>query len=565
MNSPEYPFSAIVGQPRLKLALLLASVDWKLSVLLKGDKGSGKSTAARALAEVLPAGAPFVNLPIGATEDRLLGGLDLSHALEGRTQLKRGLIDEADGGVLYIDEVNLLPDHLTDALLDVASSGYHRVERDGLSASADAKFVLLGSMNLEEGALRPQLLDRFALSLDVTAPPAAEERAYIIATRLRFDANPIAFCTAMEGEQQRLREAILNARSLISTLRPPVEMLQRISQFVTEAGVRSLRADLAALRAAIAHATLNSRTEISCEDIEVVMPLVLHHRARPSSNRPPMQPPDGKQSSNEEPSGSAKGQTAVGERVFPVAMSVAPELRVQLADSIVRGRGAAVRDTSREQGSRSEVTLNGTSLDILASFTKSFRNSGAAALQVDNLVFRKAHQTSGVRYIFVLDASGSHAVKQRMSAVKGIAAALLQSSVDSKDEVAVISFRGAKAEIVLEPCRDADAAMCVLEFLPTGGRTPLAHALELASSLVNPASVIILLTDGRANVPLMNDDPWTDALTAATKLTCPSVIVCSAMDASDSAAMEALAAAMRGRLIHLDDLSKETVMRLLHE
>src|SRR5580698_7251523 len=162
MTRSDYPFAAIVGQPELKLALMLAAVDWRLSVLLKGDKGSGKSTAARGLADVLPAGAPFVNLPIGATEDRLLGGLDLGQALEGQAKLKRGLIHEAHGGVLYIDEVNLLADALTDALLDVSASGHHHVERDGFSASSESKFVLLGSMNIEEGSLRPQLLDRFA-------------------------------------------------------------------------------------------------------------------------------------------------------------------------------------------------------------------------------------------------------------------------------------------------------------------------------------------------------------------------------------------------------------------
>src|SRR5580658_8409763 len=156
MNPPSYPFAAIVGQPDLKLTLLLASVDWRLSVLLKGDKGSGKSTAARALADILPDGAPFVNLPIGTTEDRLLGGLDLGQALLGQANLKRGLIHEAHGGVLYIDEVNLLADSLTDALLDVASCGHHYLERDGMSGSDQSRFVLLGSVNIEEGSLRPQ-------------------------------------------------------------------------------------------------------------------------------------------------------------------------------------------------------------------------------------------------------------------------------------------------------------------------------------------------------------------------------------------------------------------------
>src|SRR6202453_4547436 len=164
-----YPFSAIVGQEEMKLALLLAAIDWRISVLLRGDKGAGKTTAARGLATLLPEPGPFIHLPIGATEDRLLGGLHLERALKGDPALKPGLLSEAHGGVLYVDEVNLLPAHLGDMLLDTASSGVNVVEREGLSASHAAEFVLLGSMNPEEGSLRPQLLDRFALAVDIAA------------------------------------------------------------------------------------------------------------------------------------------------------------------------------------------------------------------------------------------------------------------------------------------------------------------------------------------------------------------------------------------------------------
>jgi magnesium chelatase subunit D len=179
------------------------------------------------------------------------------------------------------------------------------------------------------------------------------------------------------------------------------------------------------------------------------------------------------------------------------------------------------------------------------------------------LVFRTTPPSSGVRFIFVVDSSGSHAAQQRMSAVKGAAVALLESSIDNKDEVAVISFRGAKAEIVLEPCRDAAAALRVLEFLPTGGRTPLAHALELAGSLVNAASMLILLTDGRANVSLTSADPWADALHAAAKLNCPCVLVDSSLDEASAGAMNELAAAMRGKRIRIDDLNQEGLISLL--
>jgi magnesium chelatase subunit D len=556
MNPAGFPFAAIVGQPDLKLALLLASVDWRLSVLLKGDKGSGKSTAARALADILPAGAPFVNLPIGATEDRLLGGLDLAQALQGQANLKRGLIHESHGGVLYIDEVNLLADSLTDALLDVASSGRHYVERDGFSAVAEARFVLLGSMNIEEGALRPQLLDRFALSLDVEAPVAAEDRALIVGSRLRFDANPAEFCAPFDQEQQRLREAIIDARALIGLIQPSDEILRMISQAVTDAGVRSLRADLAGLRAAAAHAALAGRAAVSAEDIEQVLPLALHHRAKrnPGQSQPP--PPDNRQSRPETKDEPGDGRSESHDRVFAPDVRKAPELRVSTRDSAVRGRSAT-------------ASKNESSLDVVASFTQSFRNTGTAALKGDQLIFQTPPAKSGVRFIFVVDSSGSHAAQQRMRAVKGAAAALLESSVDHKDEVAVISFRGAKAEIVLEPCRDATAALRVLEFLPTGGRTPLAHALQLASSLVTPASVLILLTDGRANVPLTSADPWADALEAAGKLNCSSLLVDSSLvDSSIAAAAgatDALAAAMKARVIRLDNLSSETLMDVLRQ
>jgi magnesium chelatase subunit D len=540
MTTSAYPFAAIVGQPQLKLALLLASVDWRLSVLLKGDKGSGKSTAARALAEILPAGAPFVNLPIGTTEDRLLGGLDLAEALQGEARLKHGLIHEANGGVLYIDEVNLLADSLTDALLDVSSSGRHFIERDGFSASADAQFVLLGSMNAEEGSLRPQLLDRFALALEVEAPISPADRARIVESRLQFDANPIGFYAGFEREQQRLRKAIVEARA--RQVEYSREKLHTISRAIAEAGVKSMRADLAALRAAAAHAALNQRAEITQDDIEAVLPLVLHHRAK---QIPPQRPKESPPSRTE----SSDKQADAREQVFPTEDQKAPELRMAIADkAILRGRSAEIN------GERS--------LDIVASFTQAFRNTSTISLKSDHLVFRTPPATSGTRFIFVVDSSGSHAAQQRMRAVKGTVAALLESSVDTKDEVAVISFRGAKAEIVLEPGRDAEGARRVLEFLPTGGRTPLAHALELARSLVSSSSVVVLVTDGRANVSLSGGDPLEEALNAARKLNCPAVLVDSSLDAAD--ACGSLASAMKARLVRLDDMSRETLLNVLH-
>src|SRR5258705_6403567 len=202
MRPPGFPFPALVGLDALKIALQLAAIDRRLSVLIRGDKGAGKSTAARGLVELLEDGAPFINLPIGATEDRLLGGLDVEKALKGDPALKRGLLAGANGGVLYVDEVNLLPDHLADALLDAVASGVHVLEREGFSASEDTDFVMVGSMNPEEGALRPQLLDRFALAADVSAPADPRVRREVIERRLAFDADPASFAEAWREEQE---------------------------------------------------------------------------------------------------------------------------------------------------------------------------------------------------------------------------------------------------------------------------------------------------------------------------------------------------------------------------
>jgi magnesium chelatase subunit I len=205
---PHFPLSAVVGADDLKLALYLTAIDPKIGgVLIEGPRGMAKSTLARGLADLLASGQ-FVTLPLGATEERLVGTLDLDAALsEGRAQFSPGVLAKADGGVLYVDEVNLLPDHLVDLLLDVAASGTNLVERDGISHRHSARFVLIGTMNPEEGELRPQLLDRFGLNVALSGHTAPTERGQIIRRRLDFDSDPQAFCAQWEAEQQRCANA----------------------------------------------------------------------------------------------------------------------------------------------------------------------------------------------------------------------------------------------------------------------------------------------------------------------------------------------------------------------
>jgi magnesium chelatase subunit D len=209
---PDFPFSAVVGQEDLKLALILIAIDPAIGgVLIAGERGTAKSTAARGLAALLPKtpegkSAPFVELPIGATEDRVIGSLDLSRVLrEGSTELRSGLLARADGGVLYVDEVNLLPDHIVDLLLDAAASGWVTVERDGISAGEAARFVLVGTMNPEEGELRPQFVDRFGLCVQVRGLATQDIRGAAIRQRLAFDDDPASVLTAVEPQEHALR------------------------------------------------------------------------------------------------------------------------------------------------------------------------------------------------------------------------------------------------------------------------------------------------------------------------------------------------------------------------
>ena len=287
-DTPHFPLSAVVGADLLKLALCLTAIDPKIGgVLIEGPRGMAKSTLARGLADLLASGQ-FVTLPLGATEERLVGTLDLDAALgQGKAQFSPGVLAKADGGVLYVDEVNLLADHLVDVLLDVAASGTNVVERDGISHRHAARFVLIGTMNPEEGELRPQLLDRFGLNVAMNGQPQPVERGEIIRRRLAFDADPQGFCEQWEGAQTALRERCQQARERLSSIALDDQSLALITERCFAAAVDGMRADLVWLRAARAHAAWRGATGISLDDIDAVAEFALRHRRREQKGQAP--------------------------------------------------------------------------------------------------------------------------------------------------------------------------------------------------------------------------------------------------------------------------------------
>ena len=314
-----FPFSAIVGQAEMKLAILIAAVDPTVGgVLVFGDRGTGKSTAVRALAALLPRiavveGCPYncdpaspqgscprcgalppgkapksklvpvsvVDLPLGATEDRVVGALDLEKALtRGEKAFEPGMLARANRGFLYIDEVNLLEDHLVDLLIDVAASGENLVEREGLSVRHPARFVLVGSGNPEEGELRPQLLDRFGLSVEVSTPKDLADRIAVVRRRDQFERDPAAFALAWKREEDRIRKRIVAARERLANTNVPDATLEQAARLCMRLGTDGLRAELTLIRAARALAALDGDADVSTEHLRRVAPASLHHSLR---------------------------------------------------------------------------------------------------------------------------------------------------------------------------------------------------------------------------------------------------------------------------------------------
>ncbi|WP_354685809.1 putative cobaltochelatase [Cupriavidus necator] len=637
-----YPFAAIVGQEQLKRALLLCAIDPTLGgVLIRGDKGTAKSTAARGLTDVLPpiarvagcafncapeaplaecdacqaetrvaasAPVPFVNLPLGATEDRVLGSLDFERALkDGSKAFQPGLLAAAHRGLLYIDEVNLLADHLVDVLLDVSAMGLNTVEREGLAISHPARITLLGTMNLEEGDLRPQLLDRFGMMVEVTAPRDPAIRAEVVRRRLAFEADPAGFIAAWQSETDALRAAIRAAQDHVAGIVLPDSLLALISQLCCEFEVASLRADIVMHKAARALAALGGRDVVSAEDVRDAAELVLPHRRRrkpfeqsgldrerldalmrqapvpPRSDAEASQggepaesaPPDGEDSQDSDDD-DATGSDDPSAQLF--AAAAACEVgRIEVAALRAHdagGRRSRVAGTRRGHYVGAVPSEAPTQLAVDATLRHALlRNPADFSVTRADLhqKVRAGHQANLI--LLVVDASGSMAARRRMEMVKSCVLGLLQDAYQRRDQVAVICFRGERAELVLPPTRRVEQAELALRELPTGGRTPLAHALQLAASTLaqhdGATPLLVVLSDGRANVALADgSDPWRESMTVAQDLAArgtPALVLDTEQDFVRLERARELAQALHADYLPLDQLTGEQLRLTIRE
>jgi len=512
-----FPFSAVVGNDDVKLALLLVAIDPAIGgVLVRGDKGTAKTTLARGLAALLPGEAPFADLPLGATEDRVVGTLDLRAALAGDgAVLQPGLLRDANGGVLYVDEVNLLADHLVDVLLDVAVSGVNRIEREGIAAEHPARFVLIGSMNPEEGELRPQLLDRFGLCVDVHSETDPARRADAVRRRLAFDTDPDAFASSWAGTEDELR-----ARLVATTpAAVPDDVLDLITRLCASVGAQGLRADLVTARAAAALAGWDGREDATEDDVRRVAPLALAHRRRRQPFDPPSMTPDELDAALE----SASQPDALPESEHDAGDTTAPptrfEAQARTADAtgrrstVLGRRGRLVGDVPMGDDA-GPVAIGAT-----ARATALARADEPDAAPVVRAAIREAR--AGNLVVLAIDTSGSMGAKRRIEAATGAVVGLLVDAYQRRDRVAVVTFRGDDAEVVLRPTGSVEVAKQRLASVTTGGSTPLAAGIDAALHLAMTArdeAIVVVVTDGRATAAPTGMDPVDAAMTAADRV-----------------------------------------------
>jgi magnesium chelatase subunit D len=571
------PFSAVVGQDDARLALLLGAVDPGLGgVLLTGEKGTAKTTLVRGLARLLPTisvvakcrfscdpagpdpGCPdgphppgsaaehrparLVELPLGATDDNVTGSLDVPRVLAGAGTAEAfapGLLALANRGVLYVDEINLLPDHIVDVLLDAAATGSTSVEREGISLRHASSFLLVGTMNPEEGELRPQLLDRFGLCVPVIASADPVRRAAVVRARLDHDRSPQASVEAHDFSERSTTSQIVAAKGRLGTVRIKDAELLRVTTACAALGVDGMRGDLVTCRAAIAHAAWQQRDEVTGEDVRVAARLALPHRQRrgpfddpgadaakldealgPDEPEGPDDPGGGDGERPPDPGGpgpsGARAQDTERREEpgapAPAGRSAPPETAFSVRHYQARGLGSGPE--GRRSGSRgphgrpvaSAATAHRPELlptlraAVLARPGAPFTVT-AADLRAS---LRRGREANLV--VLLLDTSGSMAARRRSAAVTTAALSLLDDAYRRRDRVALLTFRDTGATVVVPPTSSVELAARRLRDLPVGGRTPLAAGLEAVRQLVrrerwrDPARrpIVVAVTDGRA-------------------------------------------------------------------
>ncbi|PKQ27740.1 MAG: magnesium chelatase, partial [Candidatus Anoxymicrobium japonicum] len=594
-NDTVFPFTAVVGQEQVKLALLLNAVSHQVGgVFIRGRRGTAKSTLARALAHLLPEinvvpDCPFscdpqdieslcgycadrlalegllltgksrmkiVTLPLNATEEMVVGTLDIEKALcHGERSFDPGILARANRSILYVDEVNLLEDHIVDLLLDSAAMGVNIVEREGISFRHSARFILIGTMNPEEGDLRPQLEDRFGLCAEVDREVSVAERAEILKRTLQFNSNPLEFESRWHTEQQRLRERLVAARERYPSVEVPEPLIDAIALIVERAGADGHRADISMLHSARALAALEERNAIDMNDLSRVAPIALNHRIRKG-------PPGMKDNPHLDMPSLLEGLIAIEQMELPGFAAPGKSMEGSHADTRAEGKmqpapaeapastgfgHIAIPDTRERQGTAPGKRNQAQNADSQGRYYRSASPSGSKQISPSNIAIDATIRASAARggddegklqvlpedikvklrkrkygacILFVVDASASMLVQGRLDASREAIMSLLAEAYQKRDRVGLVMFKDDAAQIVMSPTSSPALARKLLSELSAGGATPLSHGLAVGYKVLErelsrtprPTPILVLISDGGGNVTMSASDPLAEAL-----------------------------------------------------
>ncbi|NQY06249.1 MAG: VWA domain-containing protein [Flavobacteriaceae bacterium] len=494
-SNNSFPFTSIIGQDDFKLCLLLNLIDPTIGgVLATGDKGTGKTTTVRALSQLMGKDFPFVNLPIGATEDRVLGNVNLEALInQKKTIVDKGLLAKAHQGFLYIDEVNLLNDYLMDILLDASASGGYHLEREGISQWLESRFCLVGTMNPEEGELRPQLKDRFGLSVQIKTPKDISSRKKIASQRLVFDSNAISFYENVQEEEKQLKSEIVHAKNKLASIILSEEIHEASAKLTIEANVEGMRADILLLKSARAFAALQNKEEVTLEMLYKIAPFVLEHRSNDFT------PPQNNENNNPE---------QYHEESEKIESNLQEGDSFQLPENIKRGLKFSTHQSSSK---KKEIILPSSEPLKESPYIATPQSSIALTKTIKNYVvtqkftaiYKQVTKKSSVKVVFLLDTSASMAIDKQLGYIKGIVQKTIASYPSKKIEYAIVTLEKSSAKILQYFTSDHEVINNTNRQLIAAGKTNLGSAFfkvfELLKSINKKTVQLFILTDGKVN------------------------------------------------------------------
>lgn len=540
-----YPFTAVVGQNDIKEALILNLINPKIGgVIINGEKGSAKSTLVRSLIPIVD--CPFVEVPISVSEDCLCGSIDLEKTIaDGTIRVEDGLLTKANGGVLYIDEINLMPDNINDLLIQTLASGMNRIEREGVSSERDSSFIIIGTMDNAEGDIRSQIMDHFGLYAQTEECKDLEQRMEIVRRNEAFDGNAEGFAAEYKSGEDELLYSVEIARGLLSKIAITDENLDYIVKACINAGVEGHRADIVLAQTARAVAAFHGKTTVETEDINEAAYFVFPHRRHEKAPQPQQdehpedeeQQEDSNEHSNEDiteqaddwqqqaPSdGSGRGEQQKSRpKCTPRNAKVGDSFKV-MPFSHIRDRktrtGAGKRTTTKttsKSGRYVWATMHRTNNDLALDATiraaapyQCIREKDGVAIAIEPNDIREKVRQKRVSnlLVFVVDASGSMGAQKRMTETKGAILSLLKDAYVKRDKISLVTFNGDHAKVILPPTNSVERGYELLCEIKTGGKTPLNAGIDKGLRVIqsemrkNPdiMPMMIVITDGRGNV-----------------------------------------------------------------